>query len=620
MESGTQPNSDGSARTLPGALDPITLEVVRNVLLSLVNEMTVNLVRTAYSRMVSEIKDVAVGFVDAQGRAVAQATAGLPIFLADLGLPVEDALGIYGLDGFEPGDVVLSNYSGVNGQHLNNVVVFTPVIVEGELLAFPAVRAHWIDVGGKVIGSISHDAREIYEEGIQLRCLKVYRRGEPCDDILRVLRHNARFPDLNLGDLRAQISACRLGERRFLRLLEKFGKETVFACVARIWDEAEIITRQVVEHIPDGTYDAETFMDNDGVNLERPIPLKVRVIVSGSDMTIDLSGLPPQVEGPYNSRGALAAARVAFKYLTSPRLPTHEGCFRNLKVVAPEGTILTANDQAAMAWWNMPIISVVDLIFKALHPAIPQRVTAGHYANISGARFGGINPLTQRPFHVPNPAIGGWGAKHNSDGMSAVVSLGQGDVHNLPVEIEEAQYPVRVHTLQLRQDSGGPGRFRGGLGIMRKTEVLTPCRYYGQLERVQDPPWGLGGGEPPLVSRVTLRQTPDAEERDLPLKVTGHPLQPPNTVTLHTPGGGGYGSPWQRDVGRVRQDVVDGYVSRQHAWLRYGVVFQEGTLEVDEAATAAARREMAAAAADGQPRRAEAAAARAGGGGGSLTG
>ncbi|MBI3090146.1 MAG: hydantoinase B/oxoprolinase family protein [Candidatus Tectomicrobia bacterium] len=574
------------------AVNPVTLEVVRNALIAIVNEMTSNLTRTSYSPIISEIKDFGVGFVDARARSIAQTLAGLPVFLADLGPPIADSLALHGPEGLEPGDVLLSNYSGVNGQHLNNVVAHSPIFVAGELLAFPAVRAHWIDVGGKVSGSLAHDSREIFEEGLQLRSVKVYRRGLPDQDIVRIIRHNVRFPDLILGDMRAQISACRLGEKRFTELVARYGKETVFACIQRIWDEAELLTRRAVEAIPDGIFMAETFLDNDGVNLRQPIPLKVRVIVEGSEMTVDFSEMPRQVSGPYNSRGAVGAARVAFKCLTCPMLPANDGCFRNLKVVAPEGTILSADENAAMGWWMMPIVSVIDLILKALHPAIPEQVTAGHYANISGAMFMGVNPRSGRRFHIMDPEIGGWGATSKHDGMNAVVSLNQGDVHNLPVETEETTYPVRVREFRLRQDSGGPGRFRGGLGVVRATEALAPCEYMGQYERVQAPPWGLAGGGEGKVNRVTLRRHPEAAEEELALKLVNYPLQPQHVVTLSSPGGGGYGPAWERDVESVRRDVLDGYVSREQARDDYGVVLRDGTLEVDEEATRARRRHL----------------------------
>ncbi len=573
------------------SLDPITLEVVRNSLIAMVNEMQENLVRTAYSPLAAEVKDFSVSLVDAEGNAIAQARNGLPIFVADLGTTVRAGLAAFADEGFQPGDVIMANDAKTNGQHLNNIAIYTPLFVDGELFAFPAIRSHWIDVGGNVPGSISL-TREVFAEGIQFPSLKVYRAGVPDQGILRLIRANTRFPELNMGDMRAQISACRLGERRLAELVSRYGKAVITACVQRIWDDAEALSRDAVAAIPDGEYSAECFLDDDGIDIGRAIPLKVKVIVAGSEMTMDYSEMPPQTVGPYNSRGgggAETVSRVAFKYLTCPLAPISEGAFRNLSYTVPEGTIISADETAGIGRWSTTIVSTIDLIIKALHPAIPERVKAGDLDNIGSGNFSGQDPRHDRRFLTFMPVLGGWGAKHDRDGLSAVVSLVQGDVHYLPAEVQEHLYPLRVREIALRADSGGPGRQRGGLGTRVVHEALADCEYRAYYDRTLDPPWGLAGGRPGKVTRTTVWA---GEEKELPAKCQGYGLAAGHIVTLRSGAGGGYGPPWERDIAAVRDDVLDGYVSSQAAGADYGVVFEAGSLEVDLQATEALRARM----------------------------
>ena len=579
-------------------VDPVTLEVVRNGLVALVVEMTENLIRTAYSPIAAEIKDFSIGLLDANGDAIAQAPDGVPMFCADLNTAIKKGLTLFKDEGFSPGDIILSNDTETNGQHVNNMVAYSPIFADGTLLAFAAVRSHWIDVGGMAVGSIPNNSRDVFSEGIQLPFVKVYRAGVPDEGILRIIRTNTRFPELVMGDMRAQISACRLGERRFLELIGRYGREAVIACIRRIWDEAEVLARRAVEHIPDGVYQASCRLDNDGIELDRPIPLKVKVSVAGSDMTIDFSQMSPQVEGPYNSRASETIARVGFKCVTTPQLPTNEGAVRNLKIVSPEGTILNAHPTAPMSLFNMAVVSTIALILKALHPALPGRITAGNSDNIGLSNLIGIDPRTGKLFQTFVPYIGGWGARPGGDGTNAVVSLAQGDVRFLPVEVHETVDPVRVHQLALRPDSGGAGTWRGGLGVVFVREVLTHCSYNGRYERTLDPPWGFEGGRPGEVTRTSVVRAGDSRETALPLKCENFALDKGDIECLYTAGGGGFGPPWLRDPEAVRRDVIGGYVSIEAARAQYGVALNAASLAVDIEATRALREAMLRAAGD----------------------
>ena len=428
------------------AVSPITVEVVRNGLAHIANEMATVLRKTSYNMMIYEVRDYCVGIVDPEGNILSQNFGALPIFLADLGPAIVDGVRMHGRDGFRPGDVLIMNHPYVCGQHLNNVVVYTPFFHEGELVAFLAVRAHWIDIGGRPMGFGFSGTREVYEEGLQFRSLKLYRGEEPNQELFQIIKDNVRFAESSLGDLRAQIAACRVGDRGLGALVKRYGLETFLHCVKTIWNQSEALAREQVARIKPGKYEAEALFDSDGVNLDRPVPLKVKVEVTGGDMTIDFSEISDQVPGSINSgeSGAVAAARVAFKSLVSPYSPIDEGCFRALKVVIPEGKILSATPPSPVGNWSRTLPTVIDLILKALAPAMPERVAAGHKGDMGGYAFFGTNPKTGRRFLCQTIMGGGWGGRAHEDGENATVSMCQGDVQNAPVELQEIYYPVLV--------------------------------------------------------------------------------------------------------------------------------------------------------------------------------
>jgi N-methylhydantoinase B len=354
----------------------------------------------------------------------------------------------------------------------------------------------------------SYGSSDIYAEGIQIRSLKVYEAGKRNETLWQIIRDNTRYPDSALGDMRAQIASCQLGARRYAELIARYGRETVEACIAKVWDQAEAAARAVIEKIPDGNYEAESFLDNDGRNLDKPLRIKVKVHVRGSQMTVDYTELNPQVPGPLNSgrSGGIAGARVAFKALTSPDLDVNEGCFRPLDVVLPEGTMLSAKPPSALGLWSIALPTVIDTILKALAPAVPHLIPAAHKGDMGGCSFFGFRDDGSR-FLLMNIFGGGWGGRPHEDGEDAAVSVCQGDVRNTPVELQEIKYPVLVETHALRADSGGDGRHRGGLGVELTYKLLQSCKANINLDRTRDPPWGLHGGKSGAVNEcVSVRR------------------------------------------------------------------------------------------------------------------
>ncbi len=541
------------------AVHPITVEVVRNAVVAYADEMAMALCKSAYNMMIYEVRDFCCGLIDLEGRMISQNRGGLPIFLADLGVAVEDGIARYGLDGFEPGDVVIMNHAGVCGQHLNNVVLYAPCFVDGRLVAFAASRAHWVDIGGMRIGFGSYLTSEVFAEGLQMRSLKIYDAGKRNETLWQMIRDNTRFPDAALGDMRAQIACCQLGSRRYGELIGRYGRPTVEAAISRIWEQADAKVRSVVEKMPDGTYRAESVLDNDGRTLDKPIPIRVTVEVKGSNLTVDFTHMSPQTPGPLNSglSGGVAAARVAFKALTSPDLDVNEGCFRALTVVSPEGTLVNAKPPAAIGLWSIALPTVIDTILKALAPALPHVVPAAHKGDMGGCSFYGYRHDGSR-FLLLNIFGGGWGGRPGEDGEDASVSVCQGDVRNSPVELQEIRYPVLIEEHALRENSGGAGEHRGGLGVRISYRVEVPCKVTINCERTVCPPWGVRGGGEGASNRAVISSKSGATRSVL--KGTEIALEPGDLVTFETAGGGGYGDPAARDPRSLESDLRQGFV------------------------------------------------------------
>jgi N-methylhydantoinase B len=562
-----------SAAPLPPAarkVNPITLEVVTNALIAYAEEMALALCKSAYNMMIYEVRDFCCGLIDTEGRMICQNSGGLPIFLADLDIAVRDGIERYGLDGFAPGDVVIMNHAGVCGQHLNNVVVYTPCFHEGQLVAFAANRAHWVDVGGLRTGFGNVQTYEIFHEGIQMRSIKLYDAGKRNEGVWQMISDNIRFPEASLGDLRAQIAACQLGGRRLVELFARYSVQTVRDCIAASWDQAEADARAVVERIPDGVYTAESRLDSDGRRLNVPLRVKVSVKVEGSNLTIDYSEMNEQVPGPLNSgySGGLSAARVAFKCITAPHAPVNEGCFRPLTLVSPLGTMLNARPPAALGLWSVALPTVIDTLLRALTPALPTFIPAAHKGDMGGCSFYGQRAESGERYVLMNIFGGGWGGRNSADGESASVSICQGDVRNTPVELQEIRYPFLIECHQLRADSGGPGRQRGGLGVELRYRCLENSTVNINLERIIDPPWGVDGGQAGRSNASLIRRV-DGSERSI-TKESNVVLAQGDTVTFWTAGGGGYGDPLERPRETVREDLRLGYVSAEGATHDYG--------------------------------------------------
>ena len=573
-------------------VDPVTVEIVRNGLLAVTEEMKTNLMRTAYNLIIYEALDFTVGIFTATGETVSIGL-GLPMFIRGMSETVKAKLRHFGAENIHPGDIIVTNDAYTTGSHLNHFTFTLPIFHQGELIAFACCMAHWQDVGGSMGGRTT----DIYQEGLQIPIIKYRKQGVVNQDLVDIIAMNVRLPERALGDLRAQITAITTGERRYLELVERYGRDAVNQAISMIMDHSAALARANTASIPDGIYEAESYMDDDGIEIGEPVKIRVRVEKRGEDMTIDLSDVARQVQGFYNSgiTTGYACAQVAFKCLTTPTdYPVNDGAFRNLKVIMPPGRVISAERPAPMRWWMTFPMTVIDTVFKAMAQAIPDRVIAGHHADLCVATFHGVHPADGR-FYIGStgPLGGGWGGKQSEDGISATVCINDGDTHNGPSEQMESKYPVLVEKYALRPDSGGPGRYRGGLGAETIVRALAPLTVNTYIDRVNCQPWGLDGGESGAGNEVGIRRRGEWQADVENGKAISIRLAPGDAFMVRSGGGGGFGPATLRPAEQVADDVIEGYVSADVARNSYGVAL-DANGQLDHAATVALRAQKAA--------------------------
>ena len=565
-------NSPSSSQSK--VLDPITLEVIRHKLAAIPEQIEANITRTAFSPLIYEYKDFAVGLVDDQCRLISQGKGGIPLFVANiLGAAVQDGIDFYGLQGFTQGDVVICNYSGVLGQHLNNVVMYTPIFSatdERKPVAFLAIAAHWTDVGGREVGSsATNDTVSIFQEGIQFRTVKLQQAGQPVADIYRMIEFNTRFPVVVLGDVASQLGGCLLGRDLYRAMLDQYGDEVVKLAVDMLWQQSEKLARDIVRGMPDGSYQAYVELDDDGVQTGQPVPIPVTVRIRADELEVDFSDIAGVLKGPFNSGalgGGITAARIAMSYLLPHGDAPNEGTFRCLKVILPEGKFLSAPATAPMARYSTPLATVIDVVLKAIGEASPDLVCGGHHGAFGVHVFSGRNEAGELYKNLET-GQGGFGGSVRGDGSGPFKTYAHGDTFNVPVELQEALFPVQFQSLALRTDSGGAGQYRGGLGVRKMVEVLQDCHLNVSMDRTRCPPWGVKSGRDGQPGQVVINPQ---GEHPVHLRKADRDLHKGDVVLVDSGGGGGYGDPRTRATHAVELDVRRGYVSEQAARETYG--------------------------------------------------
>ncbi|WP_244930893.1 hydantoinase B/oxoprolinase family protein [Nocardioides sp. W7] len=520
--------------------DVITTEIVRNLFQSAAEDMHAALVRSAYQPLLYENQDAAVALLDANADVLGQ-SSGLPLFLGNLDEAVKESLRQRGgTDWLAEGDVVCLNDPYIQGTHVNDVTIFAPVHLDGEIAGYVAARGDVTDLGGRDPGG-GTETTEVYQEGLRLGPVKIATAAGTVHDIMDIIRRNSRSRDLVVGDMNAMIAACRIGQRRMLEILARFGRPTVEECRDEIFRQSVAADLTTVSDIPDGVYFGEGLMDNDGIVLDAPVPVSIRIEVLGERMTVDLTRSPEAALGPVNCGRAqtVAAVRVAFKMLFSSERSFDGGCFQNLEVLTRPGTVHHAVEPAACGWYYTSLGMLIDLFVSAFAEVMPEQVTAAQFGDSMISYFAGPGETAADPSYLCVEAhAGGWGASSSADGADGLINVINGSFRNTPVEAIEARYPLTVTEYGVRAGSGGAGRTSGGSGIVRRYRVDAPTQLYLWMDRSRTPAWGLQGGGTGLPPRVEIT---GSVNRDDLLKTNGLPLVAGDTVSIFTGGGGGFG-------------------------------------------------------------------------------
>jgi N-methylhydantoinase B len=591
------------------AVDPILLEVLRNRLDAIADEMELTLLKSAASPIVKEGLDASAALFTIQGETIAQAAA-IPIHLGALQFGAQRLVRAFPPERMRDGDVFILNDPYDGGTHLPDITLAVPVFAGAAShaagpsadrvdaptpgasphtalqrpVALACTMCHHQDVGGRTPGSVPTDATELYQEGVIIPPTQLFRAGELDENLFALLTRNVRLPDVFTGDLMAQVAAGRLGGARLKELFAAHGASTVLGYIDELLTRAEVLTRQEIERIPDGEYRFEDYLDDDGVDVGRRVKIAVAVRVRGSAITFDFTGTDDQVKGPFNSVPAstMSAVFYAIRAVSDPTIPNNGGCFRAVDVVLPEGSLVNPRPPAPVSCRTATIKRIADTILGALVRAVPGRMPAANSGTLLVMALGGRDPATGRPFVASELAAGGMGARPGKDGID-VIETDVSNCMNIPVESVEMNFPLRIPRARLWTDSGGAGRFRGGLGlekVFEATDADVLVSHRG--ERFSSVPWGLHGGTPGASARAFIVRK-DGRREELPSKKM-IVLHPGDQLWEYIAGGAGYGDPLDRDPESVVADVLDGKVSREQAQDHYGVVVAPGEA-ADEVAT-----------------------------------
>lgn len=572
--------------------DTVELEVVKASLSGIVQEMQNSLFRTGFSTIVRESQDASCALMNPRGEVVAQYVV-LPLHIGAFPACAAAIIDQFG-DSIAQGDAFIINHPYEGGSpHAPDIALLTPAFIESELLGFCGSIAHKSDIGGPVPGSCSGQAREIFNEGLHLPAVRYQRAFRPNGDIERLIGANSRTPELVLGDIRGQLGADRLGERRLEELVGKFGKREILFCFDRLLEISEARVKAAIAEWEDGRFEAERFVDDDGIDLERPVRIHVAIEKTGDRLHFDFSGSADQTKGPANIRPPLVQAACAYALISliDPNMYVSSGLARAFSMTAREGSVLNPRFPAPVNTYNPTVHALVDAIFAAMSRLVPATVRADG----SGSRsiiLGGRNTYTGKGYVQYEIIAGGAGARASKDGASGI-TVNQSNAKIAPVEIVESEFPTRVLCFELIADSGGAGEFRGGLGIRREYLNLADARFSIRSMKHVVAPNGCAGGRSGRPGDIWINPGTAVAKR-LPTRYADYPLRAGDIFRLDTPGGGGYGDPLARDPERVLADVCEGVVSREAAKREYGVILQPAgrSWTLDVAATQARRAQL----------------------------
>ena len=583
-------------------LDSVTLTIINNNLVNTCREMGLAMMKTSYSSIFNEGLDFSCVVFDRDAQMVSYAEF-CPAQIGAILYTMQWTIAEVGLENFGPGDVVMHNDPYRGGCHLPEHTVIKPVYHRGELYGFVGNIAHLTEIGGKAIGGFAADAREVYQEGLRLPPVKIMRGGEYVDDIWKIILTNHRTPRTSWGDFHAMIGSLTVAERRLHQLLDRYGFDTVIGAGKQLMDYAERRMRAEIAEIPDGEYQFEDWIENDGVVADERYRIHCTAVVRGERIIFDYNGSSPQAQGPCNcTYGVTASASYnAMLNLTDRTIPRNSGCYRPIELIVPPGTVVNVEHPGSSVGGNSEIHErIVDVLFGCLSAAVPRRVAAATGASASNFLFGGVHPSTGEYYANYHFEGCGWGGKATSDGNDIQCPI-NGNCRNTPVEVFETRYPWLTHSYSLAAGSGGHGRSRGGAGSRRVIEARAPeITVSSFMDRHEEGAWGVFGGQPGRPGALRIRKHGAAAWRTFseaygtvsPNKFADIRVQRGDRIEIVSPGGGGYGPPAERDPELVCEEVRDGVLSARQAREVYGVVLARdgaGGWRLDAAATARLR-------------------------------
>lgn len=575
--------------------DMFTLGVLRSLMESIPSEMAEVLKRTSYHPIFNEVLDFSTALLDDEGQLIAS-SMGVTVHLGALELCAKAIIDHFGKDGLKKGDVLVHNNPFPGGTHLPDVDILIPVYHNKKLVAFSVSRGHHGDIGGMHPGSFAGDTTSIFQEGVRFPPIKLYEEGRLNEGVRDLFLANVRVPLFSWGDLQAQVAGCRLGEKRIQEMFEKYGTTAMRGAMEWAMDYSEQLMRAEIDKLPDGTYTFEDYLDNDGIDKDRPVKIHVKVTIKDTSITFDFSGSDPQVKGPANCvLGVVhSATYCALFNLTDPAIPKNHGCYRPVTIIAPEGLVVNAKFPSPVVSGNTETSSrIIDTITGALARAVPERVTGSDSGTATAHIAGGFDPRTDEYYAWylgADPCA--WGARATKDGfeLAGGPRIG-GHVAQVPMEVFETRYPFIVDEYAYYPDSGGPGRFRGGMsGVTIMRPVGHDCEIGGANDRCVIPPYGVFGGMPGLHGENKIIHK---DGRETPIdRAGGELVQDGDILYFRAPGGGGYGDPLDRNLDYLQHDIEIGLVSIESARRDYGAIVDEKTGIIDRQATGANREKL----------------------------
>lgn len=563
-------------------VNPVTLDIVKDSLIAVSNEVFYAFARTSMSPIIYETLDYASGIADAKGRLLTQGN-GACGFIGLIAPMIQEIIDKYGIENMYPGDVYLINdpYMG-GGTHLSDIGMVMPVFYGEELLAFVGNKAHWSDIGGMAAGSFTTDSSEVFQEGLRFSGVKLLDRGEICTPLLEMIKSNVRFPETSEGDMWGQIASLRTGYKRIGELCEKYSLEVVKESMERLLRQGAMIAYNRIKELPKGSWEMEEYMDDDGHgNL---VKLKVKVTITEDEFIADFAGSSPQVASPINTgySSLCAGVKVIYMSILGPALAVNDGVFEPMRILAEDGSVLRCHAPAPTSCYFESMIYSSDIVWKALAPVFPEALGAGHMLSVCSVVLAGTKQGSGEPFLIVEPTGGGWGASDGKDGEVGQFCVGDGETYNVPVEMAENRYGIMIDEYSLHTDGAGAGKYRGGSGAVRTYRAMTDGQLFtASFGRNKFPAWGAAGGKDGSYNYFEFHKADGGTEGPMGI-VARRVLNQNDTVRMVTCTGGGYGDPMERDPESVAWDVKNEYISVRQAEEDYGVVVDPETFEVRE--------------------------------------